>query len=149
MKKVVYIAMNNGYGGVIMCNLFAFKETKPEHMKDAARTKLEKENVDVAFQHICGIENDAKMMDAAIPVEDVVFAYGTIAVTGWKDKRLLKMAQMKAAFLIECMKKEKKNVFAFKLTEENIPAHPRVVDTTIKKDEWKRFDEFIKVPWWN
>ena len=90
MKKVVYIAMNNGYGGVIMCNLFAYKEKEPEHMKDAARKKLEKENVDVAFKHICGIENDVKIIDAANSVEDVVFAYGQIAVTGWKDAKAAK-----------------------------------------------------------
>ena len=37
MDQVVDIARNNGYDGVHMCNLFAYRDPKPEVMKEIAR----------------------------------------------------------------------------------------------------------------
>ena len=79
MRQVIKIARNNGYGGVIMCNLYAYRGTDPDDMKNAARNNG-------GFEHVIGPRNLEQLKEAATNdwnVEDVVFAYGNIGVTGW------------------------------------------------------------------
>ena len=77
IMKVYNIARDNNYGGIIMCNLYAYRGTDPEEMKNAAA-----EN---GFEYVIGQHNEEQLMEAANDweVEDVVFAYGNIGVEGW------------------------------------------------------------------
>ena len=63
-----------------MCNLYAYRGTRPDDMKNAARN-ISQNNQD-GFAYVIGPHNEAQLVEAAALVEDVVFAYGNIAVEG-------------------------------------------------------------------
>ena len=63
----------NGYCGLDMANMFAFRETHPDRMKAAA-----------PFNHLVGPENDFWISRMAAEAHDVVLAMGEIAFKDWR-----------------------------------------------------------------
>lgn len=73
IKRVVAIAQNLGYGGIVMCNCFPFISTKP---KDIPGTQLDK--------------NDYHLGQWAEVCKDIVFAWGNFKIVRQhaRDKQL-------------------------------------------------------------
>ena len=151
MRQVIKIARNNGYGGVIMCNLYAYRGTRPDDMKNAARN-ISQNNQD-GFAYVIGPHNEAQLVEAAALVEDVVFAYGNIAVEGWTNVQgMMDNVIVSGNFyaraykdrVIQLMRQLGKNLFAFETTAAGNPMHPLPHDAELKNqirnsemDEWK------------
>ena len=144
MLKVMEIARDNGYGGVIMCNLYSYRETNPNEMKKAARKH--------GFDYIIGRQNETVLMQAAEKygfrgADDVVFAYGNIGVTGWKDingKGVNDEALQHAIELMVRIRSEKsKNVWAFALTDKGQPRHPLKIKNNMKANWINLIDYYL------
>ena len=151
MRQVIKIARNNEYGGVIMCNLYAYRGTRPDDMKNAARN-ISQNNQD-GFAYVIGPHNEAQLVEAAALVEDVVFAYGNIAVEGWTNVQgMMDNVIVSGNFyaraykdrVIQLMRQLGKNLFAFETTAAGNPMHPLPHDAELKNqirnsemDEWK------------
>ena len=55
MEQVVTIAQNKDYGGVIMCNLYAYRDASPRSMKNFARQN------DLGMDYLIGPSNMAEL----------------------------------------------------------------------------------------
>ena len=139
MRQVIKIARNNEYGGVIMCNLYAYRGTRPDDMKNAARN-ISQNNQD-GFAYVIGPHNEAQLVEAAALVEDVVFAYGNIAVEGWTNVQgMMDNVIVSGNFyaraykdrVIQLMRQLGKNLFAFETTAAGNPMHPLPHDAELK-----------------
>ena len=122
MDKVSNIAMANGYGGVIMSNLYAFRATDPTVMKARGRGDL---------QYVIGhngtniLRNNLNLIDldeASGLVNDVVFAYGNIGVRNWGEDQ--NYVNQYPEQLKELLLNQGKSLYAFDLTKFGHPGHP-------------------------
>ena len=134
-----------------MCNLYAYRGTRPDDMKNAARN-ISQNNQD-GFAYVIGPHNEAQLVEAAALVEDVVFAYGNIAVEGWTNVQgMMDNVIVSGNFyaraykdrVIQLMRQLGKNLFAFETTAAGNPMHPLPHDAELKNqirnsemDEWK------------
>ena len=124
IMKVYNIARDNDYGGIIMCNLYAYRETSPEKMKKAAAKNATEDDPN-GFEYVIGPDNEDQILEAANNwnVEDVVFAYGNIGVEGWgRDGNM--EASGHPIDLMKKMMENGRNVLAFAATEKYHPNHP-------------------------
>ena len=148
MDQVTEIAYRNGYDGVIMCNLFAYIDSSPRKMKEAAEKALreKKTSVKSVFENfLAGPDNVKELEEAAKLVEDVVLAFGNIAMTGWKDIGNGNNGAYEHASTLICniWKGLGKRVMVFNLTKSGFPMHPSPRKVILKqqikdsrKDTW-------------
>ena len=147
MDQVTEIAYNNEYEGVIMANLFAYRDGSPKNMKDNAR----KEGWD--FDDLRGPNWKEELLACVNMVQDVVFAYGSIGVTRWKgigEGNSEAVAQVAA--LITFMRGKDKNVWAFGLVMQGHPCHPCPQGNPERREEIRtseRQNWIDLVQWWN
>ena len=67
---------------------------------------------------------DWALGDLADYADDVVFAYGEIAMKGWGGKEKNNIAKLHTKKVFDVMKAKKGTVYAFNLTKKNYPQHP-------------------------
>ena len=114
----------NGYCGIDVANMFAFRETHPARMKAAA-----------PFHHLVGPDNDFWISRMAAEAHDVVLAMGEIAFKDWRSYtgiyRELPRQRREAATarflhvksLIKAQLRPEGRLMAFGLTKAGHPRH--------------------------
>ena len=70
-----------GFGRLVMLNLFAFRSTDPQALKDRHNAGLE----------IVGEENDDVIREEAIAASKVVCAWGTLGTLAGRDRHVLRL----------------------------------------------------------
>eukprot|EP00092_Neocalanus_flemingeri_P042537 GFUD01046536.1.p1 GENE.GFUD01046536.1~~GFUD01046536.1.p1 ORF type:complete len:199 (+),score=33.10 GFUD01046536.1:67-663(+) len=133
--KVLNFAQKNGYGGILMGNLYAFCETDPETMKQQG-----------LVQYLVGEDNHSHLEAMAHEAETIVFAFGTIAVRSWpashgqSGPERLQFARVHAVNMMANMRTTGKPVKAFKITQQGYPYHPLYLPVTDEAD-WPVMNE--------
>jgi hypothetical protein len=108
VTRCINYAQNWGYGGLIMSNLFAWRDTDPRAMK--------------AAQEPIGPENDTWLARLAAEAGLVVAAWG---VDGRHRGRGDQVARLLAGQL-----------HYLKLTKDGHPSHPLYLKKTLKPEPW-------------
>lgn len=109
IRRCIGYAKAWGYGGLYVCNLFAFRATKPKALKE--NIKLSTLRVDAI-----GYGNDEIIISTSTCCDKVIFAWGRHGVIRNRDKEVIDL--FKEAFYLE-------------LTKDNIPKHPLFLKQTL------------------
>ncbi len=107
IRRCIKFAESWGYGGIVMCNLFAFKATQPENMKKTALP--------------IGFDNDKHLIDWN------VFAQKTIAAWGNDGSYLRRSEEIKRMLSLHYLK----------LNKSGEPAHPLYLKGDLKPILWE------------
>ena len=128
--KVIEFARANGYGGILMGNLYAFRETDPKTMKQQG-----------PVEYLSGEDNDHHLEEMAVLAKTIVIAFGTIAVRSWpassgeSGRDRLEFARLHAVNMMANMRTTGRPVKAFKVTTQGYPYHPLYLPVT-DEDNW-------------
>lgn len=100
-----------GYGGLVVCNLFALRATDPKIMR--------RDNEPV------GVENDVAILEAAGRSEIIVCAWGN---HGSHDDR--------AQFVTKMLRVQGFDLHSLVLTGQGHPGHPLYLQKTLQPKHW-------------
>jgi hypothetical protein len=103
IRRVVHFAKRDGYGGIVVVNLFAFRTTLPSHLAHCARSGI----------NIVGAENNDAIIAAAEECDAVVVAWGTHAI-----------AERRADEVVELLVGHFDRVMCFGHNGDLSPKHP-------------------------
>lgn len=99
VTKCIGFADRNGFGSILIVNIWAYRATKPADLRAA--------NWDT------GPDNDAFLQGVLISPDTIICAWGANAANRWEPQRFVRLAKM-------C----NKPLHALRLTKTGIPAHP-------------------------
>lgn len=118
-------AVADGFGGVEVVNLFAFKATNPQDMIDSAEAGID----------IIGKENDCAIIEAAKRAGRVICAWGTYGSYQDRGRDVAFLMAHYGAPNIE----GGKELHALKLTMSGHPAHPLYLPNSLKPFVWEGY----------
>lgn len=116
-------AVADGFGGVEVVNLFAYRATDPRDMIDANKAGI----------RIIGDLNDKTIIDAAKRADRVICAWGTWGSYLNRGKDVAYLMRYYGAPNIE----GGKELHALKLTKDGHPAHPLYLPNSLKPFVWE------------
>tara|TARA_Y100000739_G_C20611082_1_gene468641 strand:- start:3384 stop:3893 length:510 start_codon:yes stop_codon:yes gene_type:complete len=102
-----------GFGGFLVCNIFAWRDTSPEKMKKA-------------YDPI-GNHNDNAILDACVWGDTIICAWGTHGSHLNRGEKVLKM-----------IKTISKNPYHLGLTKAGYPKHPLYISYNQNPIKWKK-----------
>ena len=112
-------ARSYGYGGLIVVNIFAFRATEPEDLKDSAEAGID----------VIGRDNDMAIVSAMIKAGIIVCGWGTHG--GYMDRgRIIKN-------LLSDSREINGIVTHLGLTKNGHPKHPLYISYRTKPTAWK------------
>lgn len=112
IRRCIGFAKTWGYGGIVVCNLFAFRATKPEKLIGATDP--------------IGPENDAHLFEAARN-RRVIAAWGTSVPTYWRHRPAAIAAQLRQAGV---------DLHHVGLTKDGHPRHPLYLRGDTQPSRW-------------
>jgi hypothetical protein len=116
VRSCVRLAKGLGFGGITVCNLFAWRSTNPKELPQ-----------DVA--DAIGIENDAWLEMMAIQADTIVAAWGALAgEKGPRHDRILRVTELLTRH---------HPINAFTMTKHGFPSHPLYLKTGTTLATWK------------
>ena len=120
MDKMVKIArVRGGYREILVGNLWPFRTPHPQELKREA-------GKDPECELILGEDNDEILQDMAMKADDILLAYGDIAVSGWNGRQANEKAKAHAERVIQMLRHQdrSKPLLALGLTRKGNPTHP-------------------------
>lgn len=115
ITKCCRFALDNGYGGIIVLNLYAYKTTYPTVLRDAMRKRVD----------VIGPENDKHILQVLECRPDVVCAWGAHARGYPRPRAILTTLRLYGV-----------RTYALNVLNDGTPSHPLMLPYSCKLKEF-------------